>query len=48
MTDHEIWLKLIADLKRENETLKEEIEIKEHNYKKLHKDYNKLLFQEGK
>lgn len=47
MTDHEIWLKLIADLKRQNETLKEEIEIKEINYQELNKAYNNLL-QEGK
>lgn len=48
MTDHEIWLKLIADLKRENENLKEDIKTKEYNYQELHKAYNKLLSLEGK
>ena len=43
MTDREIWLKLITDLKKENMTLKQDIEIKEHNYQQLHKAYNKLL-----
>lgn len=48
MTDHEIWLKLIADLSRENEKLKEEIDIQQHNYNELRNAYNKLLFMEGK
>lgn len=47
MTNYEIWLKLIADLKRENEKLKEEVYIHEQNYNILHERYNKLL-QEDK
>lgn len=47
MTDHEILLKLIIDLKRENEKLKEEVYINEKNYNILNERYNKLL-QEDK
>lgn len=47
MTDHEIWLKLIADLKRENETLKAQLETERHNYNQLRNAYNNLL-QEDK
>lgn len=47
MTDHELLLKLITDLKRENEKLKEEVYIHEKNYNILHERYNKLL-QEDK
>ena len=43
MTDHEIWLKLIADVKRENEILKEEIRSQEENYNALRIAYNNLL-----
>lgn len=47
MTDHEIWLKLIADLKRENETLKEQLDMERYNYNQLRNAYNNLL-QEDK
>lgn len=46
MTDHEIWLKLIADLTRENEKLKEEIYIHEKRYNLLREAYHKLLMEE--
>ena len=46
MTDHEIWLKLIADLKRENETLKAQLETESYNYSQLRNAYNNLL-EEG-